>query len=147
MCGKEETCVGLYACNVNEKEGTLNEFVKEAAMALNSKPQPEDSEAKDRVETMWEQMNKGIPKNALRQFSSSKTSAPNKTSAKASNARLTDRGEGFKCCGEWNQPEGSVRALDKGISIATLKSVLNEHNSTLDTTFSQKISNSVIGYN
>ena len=31
--------------------------------------------------------------------------------------------------------------VDKGISNAPLKSVLNEHNSTLDTTFSQKTSN------
>ncbi|TYJ45544.1 hypothetical protein E1A91_A02G064200v1 [Gossypium mustelinum] len=71
--------------NVNGKEGTLNESVKENAMALNSELQRENTEAKSRVEAMWEQMNKGIPKDALRQFSSNKASATNKTSHKASN--------------------------------------------------------------
>ncbi|KHG12800.1 tig [Gossypium arboreum] len=71
--------------NVNGKEGTLNESVKENAMALNSELQRENTEVKSRVEAMWEQMNKGIPKDALRQFSSNKASATNKTSHKASN--------------------------------------------------------------
>ena len=33
----------LLSPNVNEKEGTLNESVKEDAMALNSEPQREDT--------------------------------------------------------------------------------------------------------
>ncbi|GMJ12316.1 hypothetical protein like AT5G30490 [Hibiscus trionum] len=56
--------------NVNGREGTVK---------------PENTETKSRVEAMWEQMNKGIPKNAMRQFSSNKTSTTNKASQKASN--------------------------------------------------------------
>ncbi|KAE8714246.1 Craniofacial development protein 1 isoform 2 [Hibiscus syriacus] len=66
--------------DVNGKEGTVNESGKEDAIALNSELSPENTETKSPVEAMWEQMNKGIPKNALRQFSSSKTSATNKAS-------------------------------------------------------------------
>ncbi|KAL4273119.1 hypothetical protein GQ457_13G023420 [Hibiscus cannabinus] len=71
--------------NVNGKEGTVNESVKEDAIALNSELKRENTETKSRVDAMWEQMNKGVPKNALRQLSSNKTPAANKASQKASN--------------------------------------------------------------
>lgn len=45
-------------------------------------------EAKARVDAMWEQMNKGVPKNALRQISSNKNSATSKSSPKSSNVRI-----------------------------------------------------------
>ncbi|XWS14255.1 hypothetical protein CRYUN_Cryun36dG0107100 [Craigia yunnanensis] len=148
--------------NVNEKEGTLNESVKEDDMALNSEPQLEDTEAKARVEAMWEQMNKGIPKNALGHFSSNKTSATNTTSPKASNSWMKylqlrppkaagspeqDRQTEAKAPSaveNGTSQKSQLGQVDKGISNAPLKSVLNEHNSTLDTTFSQKTSNNSI---
>ncbi|KAE8734200.1 Craniofacial development protein 1 isoform 2 [Hibiscus syriacus] len=73
--------------SANGKEVTMNKSGKEDAMALNSEIQCANTEAESRVESMWEQMNKGIPKNALRQFSSSNTSATptHKVSQKPSN--------------------------------------------------------------
>ncbi|XVE82327.1 hypothetical protein DITRI_Ditri15bG0139500 [Diplodiscus trichospermus] len=146
----------------NEKEGTLNESVKEDAMALSSEAQPEETEAKARVEALWEQMNKGIPKNALRQFSSNKSSATNNTSSKASNNWMKylqvrppkaagspgqDRQTEMKASGaveNGTNQKAQLGEVDKGISNATLKAVLNEHNSTLDTMFSLKKPNSNI---
>ncbi|KAE8685784.1 Craniofacial development protein 1 isoform 2 [Hibiscus syriacus] len=71
--------------SANGKEVTMNKSGKEDAMTLNSELQCENTEEKSRVEAMWEQMNKGIPKNALRQFSANRTSATNKASQKPSN--------------------------------------------------------------
>ncbi|XVF38934.1 hypothetical protein REPUB_Repub20aG0145400 [Reevesia pubescens] len=144
--------------NVIEKEGTLNESVKEDAMALNSVPQHEVTEAKARVEAMWEQMNKGIPKNALRQLSSNKTSATNKTSPKASNNWMKylqvkppkaagsleqNRQTETKAPSAVEDGKGNKARLgkvDEVISNATLKSVSSEHNSNMDTKVSQKTS-------
>ncbi|XP_022760740.1 SWR1-complex protein 5-like isoform X1 [Durio zibethinus] len=145
--------------NVNEKEGTLNESVKEDVMAMNSEPHHEDTEAKERVEAMWEQMNKGIPKNVLRQFSSNNSSALNKASPKASNNwmkylqlrppktagspgqdRQTDE-KARSAVQNGTSHKARLAQVDKGISNATLKSVLKEDNSTGDTKFSQKMSN------
>ncbi|XP_022760741.1 craniofacial development protein 1-like isoform X2 [Durio zibethinus] len=148
--------------NVNEKEGTLNESVKEDVMAMNSEPHHEDTEAKERVEAMWEQMNKGIPKNVLRQFSSNNSSALNKASPKASNNwmkylqlrppktagspgqdRQTDE-KARSAVQNGTSHKARLAQVDKGISNATLKSVLKEDNSTGDTKFSQKMSNNSI---
>ncbi|XWS38898.1 hypothetical protein CRYUN_Cryun18bG0002700 [Craigia yunnanensis] len=147
---------------VNEKDGTLNESVKVEAMALTSEPQREDTEAKTGVNAMWEQMNKGISKNALGQFSSNKTLATNKTSPKASNNWMKHlqlrppkaaASPGQDIHTEAKAPsavengtnhKAQLGQVDKGISNATLKSVLNEHKSTVDTKFSQKMSNNSI---
>ncbi|XVF62389.1 hypothetical protein PTKIN_Ptkin09bG0003700 [Pterospermum kingtungense] len=150
------------AGNVNEKEGTMNESVKNYALPLNSESQGEDTEAKARVEAMWEQMNKGIPKNALRQFSTNKTSNTNKTSPKTSNNWMNylqlRPPKAAGSTGQDRQTEAKAPSAvengttqkaqlgqtDKGVSNATQKSVLNEHNSTFDTTSSQKASNNSI---
>ncbi|XWS53469.1 hypothetical protein CRYUN_Cryun10bG0003900 [Craigia yunnanensis] len=147
---------------VNVKDGTLNESVKEEAMALNSEPQREDTEARARVDAMWEQMNKGIPKNALRQFSIIKTLATNKTSHKASNnwmkylqlrppkaagspgQDIQTEAKSPSAVENGTSHKAQLGQVDKGISNAALKSVLNEHNSTVDTKFSQKTSNNSI---
>ncbi|XVF28159.1 hypothetical protein REPUB_Repub15cG0004800 [Reevesia pubescens] len=132
-------------------------------MALNSEPpQREDIEAKARVDAMWEQMNKGISKNALRQFSCNKTSVTNKTSPKASNNWMkylqvrppkAAGAPGQERQTEVKDPSAAENGMSnkpklgqvyKGISNATPKSVSDEHNSTVDTKLPQKTSNNGI---
>ncbi|WRX21174.1 BCNT-C domain - like 1 [Theobroma cacao] len=145
--GKDVSIENLHQGNVNEKEGTLNESVKVDAMALNSESLREDAGAKARVDAMWEQMNKGIPKNALRQFSRDNSSTRSKTSPKASNnwmkyLQMKPPNPGQDKQTEAKSPsvvengtsdKDQLGQVDKGISV--------ENGLTVDTKFSQKTSN------
>lgn len=63
--------------NVNEKDGSLNQCTKND---LESKV--EDTVMKTKVDAMWDQLNKGVSKDALRRFSSKSPSTVNKNEPK-----------------------------------------------------------------
>ncbi|GKV06819.1 hypothetical protein SLEP1_g18655 [Rubroshorea leprosula] len=123
--------------NLNEKDGLLNESVKDA-IGLNSDSKTEDTEMKVRVEAMWEQMNKGISNETLRRFSSNSSSTMNKNAPKT---KMTNNWMKYLQLRPSNT-EGPLRMQDGTIDGAKKVDALSEdHGLNVNNKNSQRASN------
>ncbi|KAB1213797.1 Craniofacial development protein 1 [Morella rubra] len=69
---------------VNENVGSSNESAEVTAPGPNSEAKPEENDIRARVDSMWEQMNKGIPSNTLKSFPKKHSSTVNKKAKNSS---------------------------------------------------------------
>lgn len=114
--------------SINEKDGQLNQCTKN-----DSDSKLEDTQMKTSVDAMWEQMNKGVSKDALRRFSSKSPSTLKKSAPKP---KVSNNWMKYLQVKQSNAEDGTNGGAKK------VDAQSEDHGSNVNNKISQKASNS-----